>query len=141
MNGLSWRVAARIAWRDAQASSGKFLFVILAVAIGVGALTGVRGFSAAFRDMLLRDARMLMAADLSVRDFHVATPDEQRLLDELEAQGIEHTWVTETVSSMPAGQSGMPFLVSIKAVEPGKYPFYGTARAESARRSGRHSER
>lgn len=126
MNALSWRVATRIAWRDARASGGKFLFVILAVAIGVGALTGVRGFSASFRDMLLRDARMLMAADLSVRDFHVATPDERRLLDELEAQGIEHTWVTETVSSMSAGQSGMPFLVSIKAVEPGKYPFYGT---------------
>ena len=125
MNGISWRVAARIARRDARASTGKFLFIILAVAIGVGALTGVRGFSVAFRDMLLRDARMLMAADLSVRHFHLATPDEQQLLDEFAAQGIEHTWVTETVSSMSASDSKMPFLVSIKAVEPGKYPFYG----------------
>ena len=80
--------------------------------------------------MLLRDARMLMAADLSVRDFHVATGDEQRLLSDFEAQGIEHTWVTETVSSMSSGQAGAPFLVSIKAVEPGKYPFYGTVELE-----------
>ena len=125
MNGISWRIAARIAWRDARASTGKFLFIILAVAIGVGALTGVRGFSAAFRDMLLRDARMLMAADLSVRQFHLATAHEHQLLDDFAGQGIEHTWVTETISSMSAGQSGVPFLVSIKAVEPGKYPFYG----------------
>ena len=129
-NGFSWRVAARIAWRDARASTGQFLFIVLAVGIGVGALTGVRGFSAAFRHMLLRDARVLMAADLSVRDFHVATPDERRLLSDFDARGIEHTWVTETVSSMGSGRGGAPFLVSIKAVEPGKYPFYGTVELE-----------
>ena len=46
--------AFRIAVREARASRGKFLFVILAVALGVGSLTGVRGFSQAFDSMLLR---------------------------------------------------------------------------------------
>ena len=55
---------------------GKFLFVMLAVAIGVGALTGVRGFSEAFRDMLLRNARVLMAGDLSLRVFHQPRPEQ-----------------------------------------------------------------
>ena len=42
---LSWRAAIRIAWREMRASRAKFLFVVLSVAIGVGSLTGVRGFS------------------------------------------------------------------------------------------------
>jgi hypothetical protein len=30
-----WRTAAKIAWRETRASSGRFIFVILAVAAGV----------------------------------------------------------------------------------------------------------
>ena len=58
---LSWETAAKIAWREGRASSVKFFFVILAVAAGVGALTGVRGFAASFRQLLLKEARTLMA--------------------------------------------------------------------------------
>ena len=77
-NHFSWRSAVKIAGREARASAGKFVFVILAVAAGVGALTGVRGFSGAFQSMLLRDARVLMAGDLSVRLFtHPRIPDQQ----------------------------------------------------------------
>ena len=131
-NRIPWQVVARLAWRGSRASPGKFLFVILAVAIGVGALTGVRGFSGSFRDMLLRDARMLMAADLSARVFHLATPDEKGLLRVFEGHGIEHTWVTETVSSVSPGPGGLPFAISVKAVEPDKYPFYGAVELEPA---------
>jgi len=42
----------------------KFAFVIL-VCCRVGALTGVRGFSAAFHSVLKREARTLMAADFT----------------------------------------------------------------------------
>ena len=49
MASLSYRSAAKIAAREMRSSRGKFLFVLLSVAIGVAALTGVRGFSASFR--------------------------------------------------------------------------------------------
>ena len=62
-NRLPWRTAFKIAWREAHASSAKFLFVIAAVAIGVGSLAGVRGFSSAFYGMLLREARTLPVID------------------------------------------------------------------------------
>ncbi len=52
-NGLAWGTAAKIAAREMRHSRGKFLFVVLSVAIGVAALTGVRGFSASFRATLL----------------------------------------------------------------------------------------
>ena len=63
-----------MAWRDLRSSPAKFFFVILAVAVGVGALTGVRSFSRAFHNLLLTQARTLMAGDLSLRVFGQSTP-------------------------------------------------------------------
>ena len=48
----SWKLAWRIARREARASAPKFLFAVLGVATGVGALTGVRGFADAFQEEL-----------------------------------------------------------------------------------------
>ena len=64
---LSWNRAAGIAWRDLKSAPGKFLFVVLSVAIGVAALVGVRGFSESFRGTLGAEARSLMGGDLSAR--------------------------------------------------------------------------
>ncbi len=66
---LSLRTAARIAWRETRSSMVKFLFVVLAVAAGVGALSGVRGFSESFHGMLTTEARTVMAGDLLARQF------------------------------------------------------------------------
>ena len=69
MASLSYASAIKIAAREMRSSRGKFFFVILSVAIGVAAPTGVRGFSASFRTTLLDKARSIMAADLSARMF------------------------------------------------------------------------
>ena len=124
-NHSSWSSALKIAGREARASVGKFVFVILAVAAGVGALTGVRGFSGAFQSMLLRDARVLMAGDLSVRLFNHPNPEQQAAFEKLEQRGVERTWISETVSMMSSQDSPRPLLVALKAVEPDRYPFYG----------------
>lgn len=131
MNGsnLTWKTALKIAWREGRASSVKFTFVILAVAVGVGALTGVRGFSRAFHLMLVREARMLIASDLSVRIFGAPSPQQQQTVDQLTARGVDYTWITETVS-MAAVDGKPPLLVSVKAVDPSKYPYYGRVRLE-----------
>lgn len=125
-----WLTAAKIAWREARAARLKFLFVLFGVAAGVGALTGVRGFSAAFHDALDREARTLMAADLSIRQFQPATPEQQQLLDRYVASGSTLTTVTETVSMMSAGAGTPPVLVSVKAIDPSLYPFYGTVKLD-----------
>src|SRR5579864_4281536 len=97
-NRLSWTTASKIAWREARASSAKFLFVVVAVAIGVGSLTGVRGFSRAFYGMLLREARTLMSADLSVRVFAMPNADQTAAMEQLARRGVRRTWITETLS-------------------------------------------
>src|SRR6202789_319869 len=125
MAALSYRSAAKIAAREMHSSRGKFFFVILSVAIGVAALTGVRGFSASFRSTLLNRARSIMAADLSARMFQQPTPEQQKGLDEIAASGVEITPVTELLSMASSAKTLDPLLVSLKAVDPAMYPFYG----------------
>lgn len=95
---LPWSVASRIAWREVHASRAKFFFVVLSVAIGVAALTGVRGFSESFQQTLLTEARTIMAADLSARMFRQPSAEEDKRLNDLSSKGIERTTVTEMVT-------------------------------------------
>jgi len=127
-----WRTARKIAWRETRASSGRFLFVILAVAAGVGALTGVRGFSRAFHTMLQRDARGFMAADLTVRTFQLPDAKQTEVMDKLAARGIRRTQVTETLTMASPGVGSTPLLISVKAVDPEVYPFYGSVKLNPA---------
>ncbi len=124
-----YRTAAKIAWRETRASTGRFVFVILAVAAGVAALSGVRGFSQAFHTMLQRDARTFMAADLTVRTFDLPNTQQVAAMDDLAARGVMRTQITETVTmALPPNQNpddAVPVLVSVKAVDPAIYPFYG----------------
>ena len=132
-SGLSWKAALRIAWRELRAARVRFLFVILAVAVGVGSLTGVRGFSRSFRRMLLSQARTLMAGDLTARVFALPSPEQQAALDRLAAQGVRRTWITETVTMASSKTVADPLLISVKAVDPAAYPFYGEVKLDPAR--------
>src|SRR5207247_1171859 len=128
-----WAAVVRIAWREMRASRAKFLFVVLAVAIGVGSLTGVRGFSRGFRRMLLSQARTLMAADLSIRVFALPTPEQEAVLDNLGGRGVRRTWITETVTMAASASMPDPLLISVKAVDPAAYPFYGVVKLNPPR--------
>ena len=125
MPSLSYSTAARIASRELRSSRGKFAFVILSVAIGVAALTGVRGFAASFRSMLLLRARSILAADLGARMTAQPTQAEQAALDKVAGAGTEQTEVVEMLSMASAPPSLDPLLVSLKAVDASRYPFYG----------------
>ena len=125
MPSLSYRTASRIASREMRSSRGKFFFVILSVAIGVAALTGVRGFSSSFRATLLNRARSIMAADISARTTVQPTPFETAGLAKIQSEGVNVTPVTELLSMASAAKTMDPLLVSLKAVDPTQYPFYG----------------
>jgi putative ABC transport system permease protein len=130
---LSWRRAAAIGWRDLKSAPGKFGFVVLSVAVGVAALVGVRGLSDSFRQTLNTEARSLLAGDLSARMFRSPTPEESDKIAAItgpNSGGIRATWVTETVSMALVPPNPVPILVSLKAVDPAEYPYYGTADLE-----------
>src|SRR5579863_3264554 len=135
---LTWSRAAAIGWRDLKSSPGKFGFVVLSVAVGVAALVGVRGFSESFKKTLSTEARSLMAGDLSARIFRQPTDEEKTKIAAIETQqvgqkgagGIRATWVTETISMASVPPDPVPLLVSLKAVDPAEYPYYGAAELE-----------
>ena len=126
---LSLRTASRIAYRETRSSASKFVFVVLAVAMGVGAVSGVRGFSQSVQTMLGSETRNIMAADLTARQFNEPDTKQAASLEGLSSRGIDRTTITETVS-MASSQvaDAVPVLVSIKAVDPAKYPYYGTVK-------------
>ena len=119
------RFAFRMAWREARAARGRFVFVILAIAAGVGALTGVKGFNESVRHTLLAEARTLMGADLAVRLQVDPTPEEIAFLEGLRSEGIDFTPVTETVSMASSASVTLPLLSSVKAADLSAYPYYG----------------
>jgi len=121
-----FRTAAKIAWRDLHAAPGKFLFVVLAVAIGVAALSGVKGFGYAFKGMLLKNAKQLIAADVQAQTWNDVTSDQLSALQKLAQKDGMLTRVTETVSMAASPNQRVPLLVSVKGVDPTAYPLYGT---------------
>ena len=127
---LSWSRAAAIGWRDLRSSPGKFAFVVLSVAVGVAALVGVRGFSESFRRTLSTEARSLMAGDLMARIFRQSNSAENTKLAGMAKRGIRTTWATETVSMASVPPDPVPLLVSLKAIDPNEYPYYGTVDLE-----------
>lgn len=114
----------KIAWRETRAAPAKFIFVVLSVALGAAALTAVAGFNESVRYTLLREARSLMAGDISLRMPVQPSAKENSFLEGLESKGIRTTRVTETVSMASAGE-GAPTLISVKGADLSRYPFYG----------------
>jgi putative ABC transport system permease protein len=120
--------ASRIAWRELRAAPGKFLFVIFAVAVGVAALSGVKGFGYAFKGMLLRNAKQLIAADLQAQVYQQPPPEEMQKMVSLSKRYGVMTRATELESMAASTKDGIPQMISIKAVDPARFPFYGDLR-------------
>jgi len=118
------RFAARMSWRETRAASGKFAFLVLAIALGTGALTAVTGFDESVQYTLRNEARSLMAADIAIRLPNRPTDADFAIIHKLEAEGIGTTRVTETVS-MATAQGQLPVLISVKAADFSQYPYYG----------------
>ncbi len=119
------RKSAKIGWRELRAAPAKFIFVILAVAVGVAALSGVKGFGYAFRGMLLKNAKQLIAADLQGQTWDTLSPQQLEKIEAIGAKNGKVTRVTETISMAGSNRQRVPQMISVKSVDPQAYPFYG----------------
>lgn len=120
----------RMAWREIRSAYRRFLFLVISIAFGVGALTGLKGFSEALALSIARSARDLVAADLALRFSTPATEKEIVSLESITARGAEISRTTETLSMVSPTKSSIPILSEIRAVDPHTYPFYGTVELE-----------
>lgn len=113
--------------RESRGSRARLALFALCLAIGVGAVVAVAGFSTALRKTLQREARQLLAADLRIESRKPAPESIDRLL--AGETGVEVARLTElvTVALAPPGTAaaGRSQVVELKAVD-GRFPFYGT---------------
>ncbi len=119
-----------MAWREIRPALRRFGFMVLAIALGVGAVSGIKGFSRALDSSMARSARELIAADLAVRMNSAPNDAELRTLRELEQRGAAMTRITETLSMASLAGAAQPVLSTVRAIDPLMYPFYGTVELE-----------
>ncbi len=122
-----------MAWRETRAAWRHFLYFLVCIAIGVGALTGVSLFGAQVEGAVTKEARGLLGGDLEIRLSHLMGAKGQEVLNSLDDRGVALTHVSELVAMAARTESsgdGPPTqIIELKAVEP-QYPLYGTLRLE-----------
>lgn len=119
----------RGAWR-------RFIFFIICLAIGVGAIMTVKSFSLLVENSVRRESKGLLAGDLEISgSWALGDRDVAFLRDKLPA-GSEFLSVKELhamaqFDRKPAGEAPSSLLVELKAVpdSPPLYPFYGVLTA------------
>jgi putative ABC transport system permease protein len=124
----------KMAWRETRAAWRHFLYFLVCIAVGVGALVAVSLFGANVEQAVTREARSLLGGDLEIRLSRTVSSGGQAALDSLPARGIAFTHVSELVAmAAKPGRfptAGQPTqIVELKAVEP-QYPLYGSLRLE-----------
>ncbi len=111
---------------EARGARGRLFFFVACLAVGVAAVVAVAGLGSALESAIRREARQLLAADLSVSGRRPIPEAVTELVAAL--PGVETARVKEmvTVLATPAADDGpgASLLVELKAVD-GGYPFYG----------------
>ena len=127
--------------RETRGASGKILFFVGCLAVGVAAVVAVAGLSDGVDRGIRTEARRLLAADLSIGAERPIPEEAVRAVERLVAArpGSRWTRVHEmaTVVSAPGADAspGPSSLVLLKGAGDG-YPFYGTVRTKPERPGG-----
>lgn len=128
----------KMAWRETRAGWRHFLYFLVCIAVGVGALVGVSLFGAHVERAVAKEARGLLGGDLEIRLSRPISSDGQLVLQSLEDRGIAVTHVSELVAMVSRMEDppvkGQPTqIIELKAVE-SEYPFYGVLRIDPMQR-------
>ena len=118
-----WTQAWRTLWRDAR--SGELRLLVLAVALGVAALSSVSFLADRLNGGLQRDARQLLGGDVVVVSDQ-ATP--AHILQRVKTDGLQGvttlSFPTMARGQLQSGAEASSRLIALKAVEAG-YPLRG----------------
>jgi putative ABC transport system permease protein len=128
------RFVLMMAWRETRSAWRHFLYFLVCIAVGVGAVVGISLFSANVERAVTKEARGLLGGDLEIRLSRPVSPEGRTVIESLTERGIAVTHVSELVAmaaraDKTRGQGQPTQIVELKAVEP-EYPFYGVLRLE-----------
>jgi putative ABC transport system permease protein len=126
----------RMAWRETRASWVRLIFFFVCVAVGVAAIMALRSVIQNVRDVMTREARGLIAADLLVESNRPLTAEQQAIIEEA-AGGVaaSRASVAQTFTMIrPAAADAATGarLAEVRGVD-AAYPLYGSMTLESGR--------
>ena len=122
------RFVLRMAVRETRASWHRLLFFFVCIAVGVAAIVALRSVIQSVRDVIGREARALIAADLVLDTTREWTPWAREIIDRrlAEAGSSARTETIETPTmARPANGQPIARMVELRAVQPG-FPLYGS---------------
>jgi putative ABC transport system permease protein len=126
------RFVLRMTVRELRASWRRLVFFFVCVAIGVGAIVGLRSLIQNIRGSLVREARARMASDVTIATNRGWTPDITSLINARLAAApvLARTEAIETATMVrPAQGNAVARMVELRAVKP-DFPFYGEIELE-----------
>lgn len=123
----------RLLFRQIRGSLRQSVVFILCVALSVVTLVSLGSFSRSVHSSLLRDARVLHAADIIISSHSAFTTKLTQAVAEMERRKeIEIARIYEFYSVVRTLDNKASLLADLKIVEPG-YPFYGAVQLASGR--------
>ena len=116
---MSW--VLHMAWRDSRGRRWRLLLYTSAIAVGIAALTGLRGLSRTMQESVDRHAATLLGADMEIESDEAFREETLALIDSL---GGRQARMVELNSMIMFPASGGTRLAQVRALE-GGFPFYG----------------
>jgi putative ABC transport system permease protein len=120
-----WRTASRIAWKDLRSSPIQSAWIVCVMAVSLAAIGGVHSAANVARAAIHTDSRAWLAGDIGIDLVYSIEREQIAALDRLQSQGIAWTVVTSAWTMASSDESPDPGVISVKAVDPALYPFYG----------------
>lgn len=115
----------RLAWREGRAGVRRLGVFMGAVALGVGALTGLHAFQQDAAAAARGEARQLLGGDLRLQSSSPFDAELEARLDSLAASGAVVARVVTLASVVQAPESGRNRLLQVNAVD-GAFPLVGS---------------
>jgi len=117
-----------MAWRETRAAWRHFVYFVLCIAVGVGAVVGIGLFAANVEHAVTREARGLLGGDLEIRSSRALSESGRSVLQSAVERGARLSHASELVAmAATAGQPSTAVttqVIELKAVE-STYPLYG----------------
>ena len=127
---MSW--ALRMAWRDSRGRRQRLLLYTACIAVGIAALTGLRGLARSMEKNVDEQASALMGADMEIDSRAEFRVELETLIDSvLAARGGQLARELELNSMVLFPRSGGTRLARVRALA-GGFPFYGELGTEPA---------
>ncbi len=126
-----------MAWRETRAAWRHFVYFVLCIAVGVGAVVGIGLFAANVEHAVTREARGLLGGDLEIRSSRALSESGRSALQSAVERGARLSHASELVAmAATVGESSTAVttqVIELKAVE-STYPLYGMVKVEPDQR-------